>query len=663
MFGNTDSPIPPPSLLHNNRPSFSSNREQRQQEEERSRRERRLNDIRQRLSVTQDVEDASMLLEALIDTYQTNQQTVPHSVPPRVRTEITSTLSVLNFVEAIVVSMKFVVGFTGDRNELFREVMSYYTRYFEMFMRVLLRAHPCASSKCSSIIEGQEALALELRTAVTERAEALGVMNRSRFMGDDDGDSIIVRRKPFTNVVIALANLLDIVYITETSRSRLEYEKRHENEAEESNLLCLSVSSGSLSGEVVGTQSLFKEHEKLFSLILSGDLWLIGGALRGLVVNVPSLVSFEDKVRWFQNELDKKRRSLRSNGSLRITVNRMNLFEDSFRQMMGPIEDLRGRLRVDFRDEGGTDAGGLMREWFNEIAVEIANQQYGLFKPSDDSAIQPNPKALFANEGAIEYFKFVGRIVGKTIWDRQLLDVHFTRSFYKQILGRSVNAKDMESVDRTIYESLRCIYDNHITEDDYIFFSETVNQFGETEDVPLIPGGENIPVTDENKAAFINLKVQFLLVDSIKDFLAAFMRGFNEFIDQDLIAPFTENQLELLISGMPTIDVADMRRHTVYSSGYNANSEQIVWFWEVVGGFNEEEKAMLLQFITGSSKVPTGGFANLRIKITMTGRTSKLPLAHTCFNELELPKYETFEELKKKLTTAVVYGCVGFGFS
>lgn len=601
-----------------------------------------------------DVEEASDLLEELFSSYR---RLLVGSLSQFGDNSADAVLELLTFLSGVVDVMKFVCNFNGDRDVLFEDTVSEYNNINRMLSELTRIALMRAKPEHQTIIQEQRNLADELSMAVRARAESLDI-ELDEYRPRDINRFVFVKRQPFTNVIIALASFLNIVYITETSNNRIEYEKRHENEAEESNLLHMSRSSSSLTDE---GQSLFKEHEKLFSLVLRGDLNLMSGQLKSLVTNVPSLVSFEDKERWFRAEVDKLRNRLPS-GSLRVTVDRMNLFEDSFRQMNGSIEELRGRLRVDFKGEGGVDAGGLAREWFEVIAQEIANPQYGLFKPSDDSAIQPNPKASFVNEGAIDYFKFVGRIVGKALWDRQLLDVHFTRSFYKQILGRDVNAKDMESVDREIYSSLRLIYENHIEEDDCLYFSETVSQFGKTEEVPFIPGGEDIPVTDSNKASFINLKVQFLLVNSIKEYLAAFMRGFNEFIPQELIAPFTENQLELLISGMPTVDLQDMRRHTRYN-GYESTSDQIVWFWQVVNGFNEEEKAMLLQFITGSSKVPTGGFATIPIKIVRDRYTTKLPVAHTCFNQLDLPSYDSFEELKSKLTTAVMYGCVGFGFS
>lgn len=107
----------------------------------------------------------------------------------------------------------------------------------------------------------------------------------------------------------------------------------------------------------------------------------------------------------------------------------------------------------------------------------------------------------------------------------------------------------------------------------------------------------------------------------------------------ELIAIFNEQELELLISGLPDIDVDDWKGHTEYHN-YSASSAQIQWFWRAVRSFDKEERAKLLQFVTGTSKVPLNGFAQLegmngfsRFNIHRDyGNKDRLPSSHTCFN-------------------------------
>lgn len=129
------------------------------------------------------------------------------------------------------------------------------------------------------------------------------------------------------------------------------------------------------------------------------------------------------------------------------------------------------------------------------------------------------------------------------------------------------------------------------------------------------------------------------MIGAIRQQLDAFLGGFYEIIPKRLISVFNEQELELLISGLPNIDIADLRAHTIYSK-YQANSPQIEWFWRALESFDQEDRARFLQFVTGTSKVPLGGFANLegihgptqfQISRATGSSTSHLPCAHTWY--------------------------------
>ncbi|KAL3504947.1 hypothetical protein ACH5RR_034788 [Cinchona calisaya] len=120
-------------------------------------------------------------------------------------------------------------------------------------------------------------------------------------------------------------------------------------------------------------------------------------------------------------------------------------------------------------------------------------------------------------------------------------------------------------------------------------------------DYELIPGGRNIRVTEENKHQYVDLVAEHRLTTAIRPQINAFLEGFNELIHRDLKSIFNDKELELLISGLPDIDLDDLRANTEYS-GYSAASPVIQWFWEVVQGLSKEDKARLLQFVTGTSK-------------------------------------------------------------
>ncbi|GMG35717.1 unnamed protein product [[Candida] boidinii] len=160
------------------------------------------------------------------------------------------------------------------------------------------------------------------------------------------------------------------------------------------------------------------------------------------------------------------------------------------------------------------------------------------------------------------------------------------------------------------------------------------------------------------------------MVTSVKDQMENFLQGFHSVIPKELVAVFDDQELELLISGLPEIDVDDWKNNTVYQN-YSPSSAQVQWFWRAVKSFDQEEKAKLLQFSTGTSKVPLNGFKELtgmsgvaKFSIhRVYGNTDRLPSSHTCFNQVDLPEYESYEKLRNALLLAITEGHVGFGFA
>ena len=138
------------------------------------------------------------------------------------------------------------------------------------------------------------------------------------------------------------------------------------------------------------------------------------------------------------------------------------------------------------------------------------------------------------------------------------------------------------------------------------------------------------------------------------------MRGFYEVVDARLVAVFDARELELVIAGTAEIDTNDWRLNTEYRSGYHDNHQVIIWFWQVIEKFTNEQRLRLLQFVTGTSSIPYEGFSSLRgstgprrFCIEKWGKPNSLPRAHTCFNRLDLPPYPTPELLYEKLLLAV----------
>lgn len=453
-----------------------------------------------------------------------------------------------------------------------------------------------------------------------------------------------------------------------------------------------------------------EEHRRILNDLVRNNPKLMQGPFKLLVKN-PKVLEFDNKRNYFNRSVHSRGQGRASYQPLQLSVRREHVFHDSFKSLYFKSGDEMkyGKLNIRFHGEEGVDAGGVTREWFQVLSRQMFNPNYALFIPvsSDRTTFHPN-KLSGINDEHLRFFKFIGRVIGKALYEGRLLDCYFSRAVYKRILGKSVSVKDMESFDPDYYKSLVWMLDNDITEIITETFSVEDDEFGKITVVDLVPNGRNIPVTEENKHEYVRLVVEHKLITSVKEQMEHFLSGksryrlsapiqitnislgFHDIIPENLISIFNEQELELLISGMPDIDVDDWKGNTEYHN-YSASSPQIQWFWRALRSYDKEERAKLLQFVTGTSKVPLNGFKELegmnginRFNIHRDyGNKERLPSSHTCFNrelflsfrsfcggrtlmgflELDLPEYESYDMLRKQLLKAITAGSDYFGFA
>uniref|UniRef100_A0A1Q3F9R3 E3 ubiquitin-protein ligase SMURF1 n=2 Tax=Culex tarsalis TaxID=7177 RepID=A0A1Q3F9R3_CULTA len=380
----------------------------------------------------------------------------------------------------------------------------------------------------------------------------------------------------------------------------------------------------------------------------------------------------------YRRDLVGKIRSLRAelqtlqpqSGHCRLEVSRHEIFEESYRLIMKMRQrDMRKRLMVKFKGEEGLDYGGVAREWLHLLSREMLNPQYGLFQYSGDDrySLQINPDSG-VNPDHLSYFHFVGRILGIAVFHNHVLDGGFTLPFYKQLLNKPITLSDIEDVDPELHRSLTWMLENNINGVIDSTFSVENNSFGALKVHELKPNGAQLVVTEENKREYVKLYVNYRFMRGIEQQFLALSKGFGELIPSHLLRPFDERELELVIGGISKIDVNDWKAHTRLKQ-CTPETPQIIWFWQIVESYSPEMRAQLLQFVTGSCRVPLQGFRALQgstgavgprlftIHLTADAPIQNLPKAHTCFNRIDLPMYDTHQLMYDKLTQAVEETC------
>uniref|UniRef100_A0A3P9N4I9 E3 ubiquitin-protein ligase n=1 Tax=Poecilia reticulata TaxID=8081 RepID=A0A3P9N4I9_POERE len=347
---------------------------------------------------------------------------------------------------------------------------------------------------------------------------------------------------------------------------------------------------------------------------------------------------------------------------VKISVSRQTLFEDSFQQIMNVKPyDLRRRLYIIMRGEEGLDYGGIAREWFFLLSHEVLNPMYCLFEYAgkNNYCLQINP-ASSINPDHLTYFRFIGRFIAMALYHGKFIDTGFTLPFYKRMLDKKPTLKDLESIDPEFYNSIMWVKENNLKDCGVeLYFAQDMEILGKVSSHALKDGGEDELVTEENKEEYISLLTDWRFTRGVEEQTKAFLDGFNEVVPLEWLRYFDEKELELMLCGMQEIDLADWQKNTIYRH-YTKNSKQIHWFWQVVKEMDNEKRIRLLQFVTGTCRLPVGGFTELigsngpqKFCIDRVGKETWLPRSHTCFNRLDLPPYRSLEQLREKLLFAI----------
>ncbi|XP_026980296.1 ubiquitin-protein ligase E3B isoform X3 [Sagmatias obliquidens] len=416
---------------------------------------------------------------------------------------------------------------------------------------------------------------------------------------------------------------------------------------------------------------------------------------------IPHVIPHKNRVLLFRNMVTKEKERLglveTSSASphvTHITIRRSRMLEDGYEQLRQLSQHaMKGVIRVKFVndlgvDEAGIDQDGVFKEFLEEIIKRVFDPALNLFKTtSGDERLYPSPTS-YIHENYLQLFEFVGKMLGKAVYEGIVVDVPFASFFLSQLLGHhhSVfysSVDELPSLDSEFYKNLTSIkrYDGDIA-DLGLTLSYDEDVMGQLVCHELIPGGKTIPVTNENKISYIHLMAHFRMHTQIKNQTAALISGFRSIIKPEWTRMFSTPELQRLISGdNAEIDLEDLKKHTVYYGGFHGSHRVIIWLWDILASdFTPDERAMFLKFVTSCSRPPLLGFAYLKPPFSIrcvevsddqdTGDTlgsvlrgfftirkrepgGRLPTSSTCFNLLKLPNYSKKSVLREKLRYAI----------
>ncbi|KXN82656.1 hypothetical protein AN958_02333 [Leucoagaricus sp. SymC.cos] len=421
----------------------------------------------------------------------------------------------------------------------------------------------------------------------------------------------------------------------------------------------------------------------------------------GILNNIPFAIPFETRVRIFRefvyNDMVAHGANMESlSGSMpsraamqflnktRVQVRREMVAQDGFDRLAEA--DLKQPIEITFIDqfgqeEAGIDGGGVFKEFLTSLSKEVFDTDRGLWLANKKNELYPNPHSYATESHSLNWYRFIGRILGKAMYEGILIDVAFAGFFLaksvhaqriltcvnQQWLGKQSFLDDLASLDPELYNGLIFLkHYNGNPEDLSLNFTVAVDEFGVNKTIDLIPNGSETPVTKENRLTYITLISHYRLSKQIKLQSNAFFEGLSEMIDPKWLRMFNQQEVHILLGGVNTpIDITDLKNNTNYGGLYDAAHPTILLFWKVVNSFTEDQKRALLRFVSSCSRPPLLGFKELVPNFSIRDAGSdqlRLPTASTCVNLLKLPRYTSEKTLRTKLIQAI-YSNAGFDLS
>ncbi|KAG2070327.1 HECT-domain-containing protein [Suillus decipiens] len=392
----------------------------------------------------------------------------------------------------------------------------------------------------------------------------------------------------------------------------------------------------------------------------------------GVLNNIPFAIQFETRVLIFRRfvENDKWKRNGDTRGRIDVSIRRGHIAQDGYDRLAEA--DLRAPIAITFIDqfgepEAGIDGGGVFKEFFTSLCKEVFDTDRGLWLANKRNEIYPNPHSYATEPHNLNWYRFIGRILGKALYKGILVEVAFAGFFLAKWLDKQSFLDDLASLDPDLYQGL--IFLKNYTgdvEDLALNFTVAIEEFGVAKAVDLIPDGSNVPVTRENRLQYIYLTSHYRLSKQIKLQSEAFFEGLSDMIDPKWLRMFNQQELQILLGGVNApVDIQDLRAHTQYGGLYDNEEPTIQTFWKVLEGFDQEQRRLFLRFVTSCSRPPLLGFKQLNPLFAIRDAGSdehRLPTSSTCVNLLKLPRYTSEKKLHDKLLQAISSGA-GFDLS
>ncbi|XP_072439989.1 probable E3 ubiquitin-protein ligase HERC3 [Chiloscyllium punctatum] len=300
---------------------------------------------------------------------------------------------------------------------------------------------------------------------------------------------------------------------------------------------------------------------------------------------------------------------------------------------------------------------GVTQEFFTLLSRELYGSR-GIFQRSEESGL-----LWFSNEEPEMDLAFhvMGILCGFAVSNSLICNFNFPLALYKKLLHVPPSLEDLKELSPTEGNSLQEVLDyEHDDIEEMLCLDFTVSEEtteGSRVRQELIPDGINTPVQKHNRKQYVDAYVDYKLNISVKKHFEAFSQGFRKSA-LPVVDIFFPEELRNVLQGNTGYEWGQLEQNARYA-GYTQTDKTVRNFWKVFEQLPKEKKLQFLAFLSGSERIPVGGFQNFCITILNTKKEtpdSSYPRAYTCSRILDLPNYSCIEILAEKLLHAMEYG-------
>lgn len=347
---------------------------------------------------------------------------------------------------------------------------------------------------------------------------------------------------------------------------------------------------------------------------------------------------------------------------LNLHVRRDHIIDDTLAQLLRlPASDWLKKLRVVFEGESAVDVGGPSREFIYLLSEELFSPDYGMLTVVNKRFLWFSPISFEDNQSFLLY----GLIVGLAAYNHILMPIRFPLVMYKKLLGvTEFKLWDLEEIDPVVANSMKQLLEMVDKGEDVadlcLNFEATIDNFGKPMAIPLVPGGSEIEVTNENARKYVDAYIDYILNKSVELPFASFKKGFELVCRAGMYKMLAPDELDIFVSGEEVMDWGALHRFCKYD-GYTEDSRAVKWFWSIFDAMPDAERVKFLKFATGTDRAPLGGLGSIKLVIQRGADIHRLPVSHTCFNTFVLPDYKSKDIMKHNLYLAID-NTEGFGF-